>query len=229
MSWLLTLTALLPATWYGEGLRRAFVSLAGSGPDAAPVAGWRGRLLILPVLAVAPVLLLGLLLVLTGAARRLQDGGWSSVGAVVVSSLAAWLALSPAFVMVYRWCAPPTPGLAPDGRGRRVHGGQRVRLRPRVRAVLVAAAEPRRALRRPDRGRRRRRRPAVAVCAPSADTHRIDACDPAGEPMVGLALRRFVNDASEEFSPSGAFMRDRRARPASPWPTSSRASASLPC
>ena len=37
MSWRLTLTAVLPATWYGEGLRRAFVSLAGSGPDAGAV------------------------------------------------------------------------------------------------------------------------------------------------------------------------------------------------
>ncbi|MDG6108946.1 YihY/virulence factor BrkB family protein [Dactylosporangium aurantiacum] len=113
MSWPLTLTALFPATWYGEGLRRAFVSLAVPGTDGAPVAGWRGRLLILPVLAVAPALLLGLLLVLTSAARRLQDGGWSGVGAVVASFLAAWLALSPAFVMVYRWCAPPTPAWAP--------------------------------------------------------------------------------------------------------------------
>lgn len=109
MSWVLTLTALLPATWYGEGLRRAFVSLS----DAGSPAGWRGRLLILPVLAVAPVLLLGLLLVLTGAARRLQDGGWTGAGAVVVSFLAAWLALSPAFVMVYRWCGPATPGWLP--------------------------------------------------------------------------------------------------------------------
>jgi membrane protein len=111
MSWLLTLTAVLPATWYGEGLRRAFISLAG--PDAGPVGGWRGRLLILPVLAVAPVLLLGLLLVLTGAAHRLQEGGWSGVGAVVVSFLAAWLALSPALIMVYRWCAPLTPTWGP--------------------------------------------------------------------------------------------------------------------
>ncbi|MET7423370.1 YhjD/YihY/BrkB family envelope integrity protein [Dactylosporangium sp. NPDC005555] len=109
MSWPLTLIALVPATWYGEGLRRAFVSLTESGSPA----GWRGRLLILPVLAAAPALLLGLLLVLPGAARRLQDGGWSSVAAVVVSFLATWLALSPAFVMVYRWCAPPSPAWAP--------------------------------------------------------------------------------------------------------------------
>jgi membrane protein len=116
MSWPLTLTALLPATWYGEGLRRAFVSLAAGpnpAPAAAPVAGWRGRLLILPALAAAPVLLLGLLLVLPGAARRLQDGGWSSVGAVAVSFLATWLVLSPVYVMVYRWCAPATPRWGP--------------------------------------------------------------------------------------------------------------------
>jgi membrane protein len=109
MSWPLTLIALVPATWYGEGLRRAFVSLAAAGPPT----GWRGRLLILPALAAAPALLLGLLLVLPDAARRLQDGGWSSVGAVVVSFLATWLTLSPVFVMVYRWCAPPSPAWLP--------------------------------------------------------------------------------------------------------------------
>jgi len=53
MSAVLTLTALVPATWYGEGLRRAFVSLAA---PRSPAAGWRGRLLILPVLAAGPVL-----------------------------------------------------------------------------------------------------------------------------------------------------------------------------
>jgi membrane protein len=101
MSWPLTLVALLPATWYGEGLRRAFVSLAGSGPPA----GWRGRLLILPVLAAAPALLLGLLLVVPDP--------WPGVVAVIVSFLATWLALSPVFVMVYRWCAPPSPAWLP--------------------------------------------------------------------------------------------------------------------
>ena len=107
MSPLLALTALLPATWYGEGLRRAFVSL--SDPDR-PASGWRGRLLILPILAVGPILLLGLLLVLPMAAGMLRDGGWSSVGAVVVSFLAAWITFSPVLIWVYRMVGPARPG-----------------------------------------------------------------------------------------------------------------------
>src|SRR3982751_5514583 len=43
----LALASLLPATLYGEGLRRAFVSLRA--PDGGEsLIGWRGRLLLLP-------------------------------------------------------------------------------------------------------------------------------------------------------------------------------------
>lgn len=107
MSPLLAFIALLPATWYGEGLRRAFVSL--SDPDR-PSSGWHGRVLILPLLAAGPVLLLGLLSVLPMAARMLRDGGWSSVGAVIVSFLAAWIAFSVVLVWVYRVVGPARPG-----------------------------------------------------------------------------------------------------------------------
>ena len=79
--------ALFPATLYGEGLRRTLVSLAGrdTGLDGRPerAIGWRGRALVLPLLAVAPGLLLGLLLVLPWAAGLLGRGGWARVGAVV--------------------------------------------------------------------------------------------------------------------------------------------------
>jgi membrane protein len=129
MSPLLVLVALFPATFYGEGLRRAFVSLAApsapfSGeavqakPSTSPrrrpsgerFTGWRGRLLILPVLAVGPVLFLALLAVLPRAARLLVRGGWHSVGGVVVSFLAVWLLLSVVLILVYRTVAPVRPG-----------------------------------------------------------------------------------------------------------------------
>ncbi|GAA2354651.1 YhjD/YihY/BrkB family envelope integrity protein [Dactylosporangium salmoneum] len=66
MSWWLTLVALVPATLYGEGLRRALASLAGAPGGAA--AGWAGRLLVLPLLAAGPVLLVALLAALGYAA-----------------------------------------------------------------------------------------------------------------------------------------------------------------
>lgn len=107
MSPMLALIALVPATLYGEGLRRAFISLADPEESSA---GWRGRLLILPLLAAGPVLLLGVLLVLPGAARLLRDGGWSSVGAVIISFLTTWVALSVMVVWVYRVVGPSRPG-----------------------------------------------------------------------------------------------------------------------
>ncbi|MGI5244139.1 YhjD/YihY/BrkB family envelope integrity protein [Dactylosporangium sp. CA-139066] len=110
MSWWLTLVALVPATLYGEGLRRALASLSGAPGGAA--AGWAGRLLVLPLLAAGPVLLVALLAALRGPARRLESGGWSAVWAVVLSFLAVWLVLSPVLVMVYRIISPEKPGWA---------------------------------------------------------------------------------------------------------------------
>ena len=56
MSWLEALVALFPASLYGEGLRRAFRQLSPAARER--FTGWRGRLGLLPVLAVAPVLVL---------------------------------------------------------------------------------------------------------------------------------------------------------------------------
>jgi membrane protein len=100
--------ALFPATLYGEGLRRSLASLAGAGAQRA--VGWRGRLLVLPLLAAAPGLLLALLLILPRAARLLHRGGSVSLVAVIVSFLAVWIVLSPALIWVYRVVGPARPG-----------------------------------------------------------------------------------------------------------------------
>ena len=103
---LLALASLLPATFYGEGLRRAFVSLRDPGES---MVGWRGRLLWLPLLAAAPALLLSLLLALPVTAGLWQRGGWYSVAGVILSFLAAWLVLTPVVIWVYRGIAPGRP------------------------------------------------------------------------------------------------------------------------
>jgi len=54
------LAVLLPASFYGEGLRRAFVTLTDARDT---LIGWRGRLLVLPLFVAAPVLVLAVLLV----------------------------------------------------------------------------------------------------------------------------------------------------------------------
>jgi membrane protein len=103
---ILALTSLLPATLYGEGLRRAFVSLR---EDGEPLVGWRARILWLPLLAAAPALLLALFLALPATSGLWVRGGWYSVLGVVLSFLAAWLVLTPMVIWVYRYVAPGRP------------------------------------------------------------------------------------------------------------------------
>jgi membrane protein len=103
---MLALASILPATLYGEGLRRAFVSLNDPGES---LVGWRGRLLWLPLMAAAPALLLALLLALPATSRLWLRGGWYAVGGVILSFLAAWLVLTPVVIWVYRYLAPGRP------------------------------------------------------------------------------------------------------------------------
>ena len=103
---LLAVASLLPATLYGEGLRRAFVSLNDPGE---PLVGWRGRLLWLPLLAATPALLLAMFLALPVTSGLWVRGGWYAVGGVVLSFLAAWLLLTPVVIWVYRYVAPGRP------------------------------------------------------------------------------------------------------------------------
>ncbi|MEV4638508.1 YhjD/YihY/BrkB family envelope integrity protein [Actinoplanes sp. NPDC049548] len=102
----LALASLLPATLYGEGLRRAFVSLREPGES---LVGWRGRLLWLPLLAASPALLLALFMALPVTSGLWVRGGWYAVAGVVLSFLAAWLVLTPVVVWVYRGVAPGRP------------------------------------------------------------------------------------------------------------------------
>ncbi len=103
---MLALASLLPATLYGEGLRRAFVSLREPGES---MVGWKGRLLWLPLLAAAPALLLAMFLALPATSGLWSRGGWYSVLGVVLSFFAAWLVLTPVVIWVYRYVAPGRP------------------------------------------------------------------------------------------------------------------------
>jgi membrane protein len=103
---MLALASLLPATLYGEGLRRAFASLRKPGES---LVGWRGRLLWLPLLAAAPALMLALFLALPTTSGLWLRGGWWAVLGVVLSFLAAWLVLTPVVIWVFRYVAPGRP------------------------------------------------------------------------------------------------------------------------
>ncbi|MFB6394290.1 YhjD/YihY/BrkB family envelope integrity protein [Polymorphospora sp. 2-325] len=109
---LFALAALLPASLYGEGLRRAFGSVARPAPPAGRLIGWRGRLLLLPVLAAAPALLLSVLLTLPLTTGLVGEGGWAGGLGVVRSFLAVWLGLTPVLVWVFRVVGPARPDWA---------------------------------------------------------------------------------------------------------------------
>ena len=104
LSPMLALISLFPATFYGEGLRRAFVSIHSK--DGETMVGWRGRILWLPLLAAAPALLLAAFLALPVTSGLWVRGGWYAVGGVVLSFLACWLVLTPVVIWVYRYLAP---------------------------------------------------------------------------------------------------------------------------
>lgn len=104
---LVVLAALFPASFYGEGLRRAFVSLADSSDR---LIGWRGRLLVLPLFVATPGLLLAVLLVTPTLARLFGQGGPSAAAlGVVLSFLTDWVVLSLALAWVYRVVGPGRP------------------------------------------------------------------------------------------------------------------------
>lgn len=103
---MLALVSLFPATFYGEGLRRAFLSIRQRDET---MAGWRGRVLWLPLMAAAPALLLSAFLALPVTSDLWVRGGWYAVGGVILSFLAGWLVLSPVVVWVYRYVAPGRP------------------------------------------------------------------------------------------------------------------------
>jgi membrane protein len=106
VSWLGVLIALLPASLYGEGLRRAFVALRDREDEDALV-GWRGRLTLVPLLAVTPFLLLAVLSFTPLVARLFTgDSGWSTALGVVVAFYVDWVAISVALTYVYRVVAP---------------------------------------------------------------------------------------------------------------------------
>lgn len=100
------LVAVLPATLYGEGLRRAFVRLAGS--DEAYV-GWRGRLGVLPLLVVTPLMALGVLESAPLFARLVADGPGGTALAVYLALVLDWLLLSVPLTYVYRVLSPRSP------------------------------------------------------------------------------------------------------------------------
>jgi membrane protein len=96
--------AVVPATFYGEGLRRGFAAVSG---HRETLTGWRGRLRVLPLFVLGPVLLLGILVVTPWLARLLgsSEAGATLLG-IYVAFLVDWLALWAVLAYAYRVVGP---------------------------------------------------------------------------------------------------------------------------
>ncbi|MBP2334957.1 membrane protein [Saccharothrix coeruleofusca] len=103
-SWPVLLSTLLPASLYGEGLRRGLLQIAGE-PSGAKT-GWLGRIGFLPVLLAAPLLVAAPLALAPSVAPDYRAGGWSAVWGVVVSFHVDWVALSVATCLVFLATGP---------------------------------------------------------------------------------------------------------------------------
>ena len=99
--------AVLPASLYGEGLRRACASLGGV--DGGRFAGWRGRLGALPVVVVAPGLLVGVLAVTPLLADLLGTGPARTALGTYIGLNVTWIALSVVLAWVFVAVVPDAP------------------------------------------------------------------------------------------------------------------------
>jgi membrane protein len=100
MTPLQTAIVLFPASLYGEGLRRAFLQLSPERPDK--FTGWRGRVALLPIVAVAPVLVLALLAAGPVVSPLYLAGGSRLVLGVVIAFHVTFVLLWIAFLLLYR-------------------------------------------------------------------------------------------------------------------------------
>ena len=171
LSGLEAVLTLLPISLYGEGIRRALLRFSPA-PDR--FTAWRGRLLSLPLLLVAPLLLYPLLLVGRLLAELAAEPGiGATIGGFAAGYYSVLLALTVPLIWVFRVVAARPAAV--DGRRRRgaVHRRVAVGLPAGVRAVPVPAAGPRRPLRWADRRRRGGRRRLLAVPAPPGAHRRL--------------------------------------------------------
>ena len=105
--WTAVAVALIPATVYGEGLRRGFLRVTPESEPPGRFVGWRSRAAALPLTLLAPAGLLGVLEVAPLLARLFGTGGVGpGVLAVYIALNVDWVVVSLALTYIYRVLGP---------------------------------------------------------------------------------------------------------------------------
>ncbi|WP_410643798.1 YhjD/YihY/BrkB family envelope integrity protein [Amycolatopsis sp. lyj-346] len=102
--WTALLVTLLPATFYGEGLLRGLVQVAGQ--PAGALVGWRGRLMFVPVLVLSPTLAIAPLATADTVAGCYTRGGWATFWGITLSFHIDWLIIAAVTAIVFAGSAP---------------------------------------------------------------------------------------------------------------------------
>lgn len=118
--WTAALIAVIPATVWGEGLRRGFGRVSTpmtASVVPAPISrwdGWRARLAVLPVLVLSPGGLLAVLGIAPTLARQFGTGQlWRAAAAEYLALNVDWIVVSVVLVYVYRMLGPTRPSWRP--------------------------------------------------------------------------------------------------------------------
>ena len=112
VSWPVAAVCVLPATLYGEGLRRAFRAVDDdSRVEPERLTGWRGRAAVLPLLAIAPLLLLVILSLTPLLAQLFSAGSAPTALGIYLALNLDWLVLSVPLAWTFRVVAPDPPPL----------------------------------------------------------------------------------------------------------------------
>lgn len=104
------LLSLIPASLYGEGLRRAFQRFSPR-PASGIRTAWTGRAISLLLLTVSPLLTLAALLAGVRIPESIGNGLVGTLLAGYLAFLVAWLLISTTLVLLYRALAPDRPGI----------------------------------------------------------------------------------------------------------------------
>ncbi|WP_165825780.1 YhjD/YihY/BrkB family envelope integrity protein [Actinomycetospora cinnamomea] len=105
------LVTILPATFYGEGLRRASLRLS---PRRDRFTGWRARLSLLPLVLAVPFLALGVFATAPLLAHLARIGGFAgTLGQVVVAFHVSFVAIGVVVTWGFRVVAPGGPAWVP--------------------------------------------------------------------------------------------------------------------